>query len=138
MQIQKFWKWLNHNRFVVIGPVVGLMLWTYAIGCTALTTSPLDIGRMVNKSQLDIDFKTWQAQQEIMAAKFEAAGQDLVRQQERNAKLKETILGLASGGIPDMPGLLKLVVGGGLLGAIGDNVRKGGVIGGLKRNKEPA
>jgi len=136
--MQKIWKWLNHNRFVVIGPIVGILLWTYAIGCTALTTSPLDVSRMVNKSQLDIDFKTWQAQQEIMAVKFEAAGQDLIMQQERNAKLKETILGLASGGIPDMPGLLKLIVGGGLLGAIGDNVRKGGVIGGLKRNKEPA
>lgn len=136
--MQKVWKWLNHNRFVVIGPIVGIMLWAYALGCTALTTSPLDVSRMVNKSQLEIDFKTWQAQQEIMAAKFEAAGQDLIMQQERNAKLKETILGLASGGIPDMPGLLKLFIGGGLLGAIGDNVRKGGVIGGLKRNKEPA
>lgn len=136
--MQKIWKWLNHNRFVVIGPIVGILLWTYALGCTALTTSPLDVSRMVNKSQLEIDFKTWQAQQEIMAAKFEAAGQDLIMQQERNAELKETILGLASGGIPDMSGLLKLVVGGGLLGAIGDNVRKGGVIGGLKRNKEPA
>ena len=136
--MQKIWKWLNHNRWVVIGPVVGVMLWAYALGCTPETASPLDIGRMVNVSQLEIDFKTWQAQQEITAAKFEAAGKDLVRQEEQNAKLKETILGLASGGIPDVPGLLKLVVGGGLLGAIGDNVRKGGVIGGLKRNKEPA
>lgn len=136
--MEKIWKWLNHNRWVVIGPVVAVMLWTYALGCTALTTSPLDIGRMVNASQLEIDFKTWEAQQEIMAAKFEAAGLDLEQQEERNAKLKETILGLASGGIPDMPGLLKLVVGGGLLGAIGDNVRKGGVIGGLKRNKKSA
>lgn len=138
MQMQKIWKWLNHNRFVIIGPVVGLMLWAYALGCTALTTSPLDISRMVNASQLDIDFKTWQAQQEVTAAKFEAAGQDLVHQEEQNAKLKETILGLASGGVPDVPGLIKLVLGGGGLGAIVDNIRKGGVIGGLKRNKESA
>ena len=136
--MEKMMKWMNHNRYVLIFPVVAIMLWAYALGCTALTTSPLDIGRMVNKTQLEIDFKTWQAQQEITAAKFDAAGQDLVMQEERNAKLKETILGLASGGIPDMPGLLKLVVGGGLLGAIGDNVRKGGVIGGLKRNKKSA
>jgi len=136
--MQKFWKWLNHNRYVVIGPVVGLMVWAYALGCMPETASPLDIGRMVNASQLEIDFKTWQAQQEITAAKFEAAGQDLVRQEEQNAALKETILGLASGGIPDVPGLLKLLVGGGGLGAIVDNVRKGGVIGGLKRNKKPA
>ena len=136
--MQKTWKWLDHNRWVIIGPVLGFMLWAYAVGCTPETASPLDIGRMVNASQLEIDFKTWQAQQEITAAKFEAAGQDLVRQEEQNAKLKETILGLASGGIPDVPGLLKLVIGGGGLGAIVDNVRKGGVIGGLKRNKKPA
>jgi len=135
--MKKCWKWLNHNRFFVLGPVVGLMLWAYALGCTALTQSPLDISRMVNANQLDIDFKTWQAQQEIMAAKFEIAGKDLVHQDEQNAKLKETILGLASGGIPDVPGLLKLLIGGGGLGAIVDNIRKGGVIGGLKRNKEP-
>jgi len=136
--MQKFWKWLNHNRYVVIGPVVGLMLWAYALGCTALTTSPLDISRMVGVAQLDIDFKTWRAQQEIMAAKFEAAGQDLKQQAEQNTKLGETILGLASGGIPDVPGLLKLLIGGGGLGAIIDNIRKGGVIGGLKRNNKPA
>jgi len=136
--MEKFWKWLNHNRYVVIGPVVGLMLWAYALGCTPETASPLDIGRMVNASQLEIDFLTWQSQQEITAAKFEAAGQDLARQEEQNAQLKETILGLASGGIPDVPGLLKLVIGGGGLGAIVDNVRKGGVIGGLKRNKKSA
>ncbi len=136
--MRKAWKWLNHNRYVVIGPIIGVMLWAYALGCTPETASPLDIGRMVNASQLEIDFKTWQAQQEIMTAKFDAAGQDLVRQEEQNAKLKETILGLASGGIPDVPGLLKLVIGGGGLGAIVDNVRKGGVIGGLKRNKKSA
>lgn len=136
--MQKIWKWLNHNRWAVICPIVGIMLWSYALGCTALTTSPLDISRMVNASQLEIDFKTWQAQQEITAAKFDAAGQDLVMQEERNAKLKETIIGLASGGVPDLPGLAKLLLGGGGIGVIVDNIRKGGVIGGLKRNKKPA
>lgn len=136
--MQKLWKWLNHNRYVVIGPIVGVMLWAYALGCTPETASPLDPGRMVNVTQLEIDFKTWQAQQEITAAKFDAAGLDLKQQEERNAKLKETLLGLAAGGVPDVPGLLKLLIGGGGLGAIVDNIRKGGVIGGLKRNKEPA
>jgi len=137
-KVQKIWKWLNHNRWVMIGPVLGFMLWAYAVGCTPETASPLDIGRMVNASQLEIDFKTWEAQQEITAAKFEAAGKDLAMQEERNAKLKETVLELASGGVPGVPGLVKLLVGGGGLGLAIDNIRKGGVIGGLKRNKEPA
>jgi len=136
--MQKMMKWLNHNRFVVIFPVVGLMLWAYALGCTPLTMSPLDPGRMVNVTQLDLDFKTWQSQQEIMAAKFEAAGLDLKQQKAGNEKIKTTLLGLATGGVPDVPGLLKLLIGGGGLGAILDNIRKGGVIGGLKRNRESA
>jgi len=90
---------------------------------------------MVNVQQLDLDFKTWQSQQEIMAAKFEAAGLDLEQQAASNEKIKEMILGLASGGIPDMSGLVKLLVSGGGAGLIIDNIRKGGVIGGLKRNK---
>jgi len=133
--MEKIWKWINHNRFVVIGPIIGIMLWSYAVSCTPLTTSPLDPGRLVNVQQLDLDFKTWQSQQEIMAARFEVAGQDLEQQEASNEKIKETLLGLASGGIPDMPGLLKLLLGGGGLGALIDNIRKGGVIGGLKRNK---
>ena len=133
--LKKIWKWLDHNRCVVIIPIMAIMLWAYAVSCTPLTGSPLDPARLVNVQQLELDFKTWQKQQEITAAKFEAAGLDLEQQEERNAKLKETILGLASGGIPDVPGLVKMVVGGGGLGLLVDNVRKGGVIGGLKRNK---
>ncbi len=133
--MKKIWKWINHNRCVVIIPIMAIMIWAYAVSCTPLTGSPLDPARLVNVQQLELDFKTWQKQQEITAAKFDAAGLDLEQQEERNAKLKETILGLASGGIPDVPGLVKLVVGGGGLGLLVDNVRKGGVIGGLKRNK---
>jgi len=136
--MQKVVKWMNHNRYVLIFPVVGIMLWAYALGCTPTTMSPLFPGRMVNVNQLDIDFMTWQSQQEIMAAKFEAAGLDLEQQKAGNEKIKEMIFSLASGGIPDAPGLLKLLIGGGGLGAILDNIRKGGVIGGLKRNREPA
>lgn len=136
--MQKIMKWLNHNRFVVIFPVVSIMLWAYALGCTPRTMSPLIPGRMVNVSQLDLDFRTWQSQQEIMAARFEAAGIDLKHQEEQNEKLKTTLMSMASGGVPDVPGLLKLLIGGGGLGAIVDNIRKGGVIGGLKRNRESA
>lgn len=92
---------------------------------------------MVTEQQLSIDLKSWQAQQEIALAKFEAAGKDIEQQKENNAKIQTMILDLASGGIPDMSGLLKLLLGGGGLGAIADNVRKRGLIAGLKRNKSP-
>lgn len=134
--MQKVWKWIEYNRFFVILPVIAVMIWAYALGCTPLTQSPLDPGRQVNAMQLDLDFKAWQSQQEIMAAKFEAAGQDLEQQAVANEKIKETILGLASGGVPDMPGLLKLLIAGGGLGAITDNIRKRGLISGLKKNNK--
>lgn len=137
-KMQKMMKWMEHNRYVLIFPVVGVMLWAYALGCTPTTMSPLFPGRMVNITQLDIDFKTWQSQQGVMAAKFEAAGLDLEQQKAGNEKIGEMIMDLAAGGIPDASGLIKLLIGGGGLGAILDNIRKGGVIGGLKRNKEPA
>ncbi|MBA7703972.1 hypothetical protein ES703_112769 [subsurface metagenome] len=132
--MSKIWKWIDHNRFVVTGPIVAIMIWACAISCTPLTVSPLDPRRMVTAPQLEIDFMAWQAQQEITAVKFEAAGQDLEQQKANNKKIEQLILGLASGGVADMPGLMKLLVAGGGLGAITDNIRKRGLISGLKRN----
>lgn len=133
----KIWKWIEHNRFVWIGPIIGLLLWAYAASCTPLTESPLVPGRLVNESQLSVDLKTWQVQQEVMIVKFEAAGQDIEQQKENNKKVQAMILDLATGGIPDMSSLVKLMIGGGGLGALADNVRKRGLIAGLKRNKSP-
>lgn len=131
----KIWKWIDHNRFVVIGPITGLLLWGYALSCTPLTVSPLDPTRQVNERQLTVDLKTWQAQQEVVIIKFESAGQDIEQQKENNKKIQAMILDLASGGIPDMASLVKIMLGGGGLGALADNIRKRGLIAGLKRNK---
>jgi len=135
--LSKIWKFIEHNRWTWIGPIVGLLLWVYALGCKPLTESPLVPGRMVNELQLSTDLKTWQAGQEIMIIKFEAAGQDIAQQKENNKKIEAMVLDLASGGIPDMAGLAKLIIGGLALGAGGDNIRKRGLIAGLKRNKTP-
>jgi len=132
----KIWKWMEYNRFVWIGPIIGLLLWAYALSCTPQTASPLDPGRFVNERQLAIDLKTWQADQEIMMLKFESAGADIEQQKENNVKIESMILSLASGGVPDMSSLLKLLIGGGGLGALADNVRKRGLIAGLKINKK--
>ncbi|RKY10340.1 MAG: hypothetical protein DRP56_01270 [Planctomycetota bacterium] len=133
--LRKIWKVIEHHRYTVVAPVVGGLIWLAAVGCTPLTVSPLDEAKRVNASQLSIEFKSWEARQTIVAAKFEAAGEDLTRQAEANEAFKQTLLTLASGSVADWSGLVQLLVGGGLLGVIGDNVRKNGVIGGLKRNK---
>ena len=134
-RIQKIWKVIEHHRYTVVCPVIAVLVWTAAVGCTPMTASPLDEAKLVNASQLSIEFKSWEAKQAIVAAKFEAAGEDLTRQAEANEAFKQTLLTLASGSVADWSGLVQLLVGGGLLGVVGDNIRKNGVIGGLKRNK---
>ena len=134
-QMKRIWKLIEHHRYTVVCPVIAMGLWVAAVGCTPMTQSPVDETKQVNARQLSIEYQGWQAQQKVIEAKFEAAGEDLTEQAEANEAFKQTLLTLASGSVADWSGLVQLLVGGGLLGVIGDNVRKNGVIGGLKRNK---
>ena len=136
MNFEKIFKWINYNRFIVLGPVLAIVIWIVAIGCTPTAPSPLDPGRLVDVVELELDFKTWQGQTDLTAIKFEAAGKDLERQQQGQEKIKEFIIKLASGGVADLPGLGTLLVGSGALGAITDNIRKRGLIAGLKKKNE--
>lgn len=131
----KIWKWIDHNRFVVIGPVLAIAIWFYAVSCTPQTPSPSDPKRMVTERELLLDLKVWQAESEIMIVKFEAAGEDLEEQRQNNKKLEDFIVAVASGNVADLPGLVALLIAGGGLGAITDNIRKRGLIAGLKLNK---
>ena len=127
-------KWIDHNRFFVIGPIVALLLWCYALSCTPTTPNPLEPGRFVNAKQLQCSFETWQIDQQIVAKQFEFAGEDLQLQVEANKKIETLIIDLASANIVDLSSLVTLLIGGGGLGAIIDNIRKRGLIAGLKRN----
>lgn len=131
----KIWKWIDHNRFVVIGPVLAIAIWFYALGCTPQTPSPLDPKRMVTERELGLDLKVWQAENETMILKFEIAGEDLEEQRQNNKKIEDFIVAVASGNVADLPGLITLLITGGGLGAITDNIRKRGLISGLKLNK---
>ena len=132
MDLKKLWNVIEHHRYTVVCPVVAAAIWVTAVGCTPMTASPLDEAKLVNASQLSIEFKSWEARQAIVAAKFEAAGEDLTRQAEANEAFKQTLLTLASGSVADWSGLVQLLIGGGFLGVLGDNIRKNGVIGGLR------
>lgn len=130
----KIWKWIEYNRFTVIVPICAVVIWLLAVGCTATVPSPVLPGVLVNAVELQMEFEIWQHDQEAMLLRFEAAGKDLEEQEERQAVFWQLVTRLASGGIADWPGLLQLVIGGGLLGALSDNIRKRGLIAGLKRN----
>lgn len=132
--LEKIWKWIEYNRFTVIVPILAVVIWSLAVGCTARVPSPVSAGIMVNAAELQLEFQVWQKDQETTMLRFEAAGKDLEEQEERQAVFWQLVTRLASGGIADWPGLLQLVIGGGLLGALSDNIRKRGLIAGLKRN----
>ena len=131
--LNKIWNWLEHNRFTVICPAVGIVIWVTDIGCTPETKSPIEPDRMVDARELAVDYQIWQAEQKIIEAKFEAAGEHIAEQIEVNEKFSQFLLTLASGSVADWGGLLQLILAGGFLGIVGDNIRKNGVIGGLKR-----
>ena len=135
MDLKRIWKTIEHHRYTVVCPVIAMGLWVAAVGCTPMTVSPVDETKQVNARQLSIEYQGWQAQQKVIEAKFEAAGEDLNEQAEANEAFKQTLQTLASGSVADWSGLVQLLIGGGLLGVLGDNVRKNGVIGGLKRNR---
>ncbi len=132
--LKKMWKWIDHNRFFVIGPIVGILIGIYAISCTPVVSDPTRPGSQVNARQLQSSFETWQAEQQVITKQFELAGNELEYQAEQNKKIEDLIIKIVSGGVADLPGLLQLAFAGGALGAITDNIRKRGVISGLKRN----
>ena len=127
MNWQKIWKCIEHNRFTVFVPVIAIIIWLVAVGCTPVTRSPVS-ERMVNAAELEMEFDS------VMKA-FDLAKIDLERQAKMQGEFKKAIMALATGSVADWPGLLQLLIGSGLLGFAGDNIRKNGVIGGLKRNK---
>ncbi len=132
--MDKVKKWINWNRFFVALPAIGLVIWLIAAGCTPETVSPIDPARLVSAGQLEIDFLTWKNETELIAARFEYARADLQAQTEQLADLQATMITLASGGIADLPGLLQLLTASAGIGAIVDNIRKRGLIAGLKKN----
>jgi hypothetical protein len=131
--LKKIWNVLEHNRFTVVCPIVAALVWMSAVGCTPVTFSPTEPGKVVNARELNTEYQVWLAQNKAMEAKFTAAGEDLKEQAAQQEQFKQLLLTLASGNVADWSGLVQLLVGGGLLGALSDNIRKNGVIGGLKR-----
>lgn len=129
---KKIWNWIEHNRWAVIAPLVGLIIWAVAVGCTPIVTSPIT-GEPVTPDELSVEYEVYMLQHQGTLKKFEAAEEEIQRQIEDMEKIKEVLLALASGSVADWPGLLQLLISGGAIGVVLDNVRKGAVIGGMKR-----
>lgn len=137
--LSKIWSVIEKNRWSLIVPILGTLLWFYAsISCTPLTRSPTRTEIMLNATELQQEYDTWIAGNELTAKKFEWAATDIKEQQERWSKIESALMSIATGNVASFSGLMSILVSSGLVGAFADNVRKNGVIAGLKRNKTPA
>ncbi len=127
MDFEKVKKWIDHNRFAVVGLMLAVILFVGGVACTPEVVSPVS-GRPVTAIELEIEWNT-------TLAKYEAAVADLERQAVMQGKFQELILSVASGGITEWGSLANLFISGGFLGFMGDNIRKRGLIAGLKKRK---
>ncbi len=125
--LTKVWKWIEHNRYIVMSPIIMLVIWLVAFGCIPETPSPTDPTRLVNVVELEQEYK-------LFLIKYEFAVRDLEIQVKQQSDIMEMISKLASGSVADLPGLLQLLLTGGFFGAVTDNIRKRTVIAALKRN----
>jgi len=136
--LTKIWSVIEKNRWTTIVPISGLILWfIVSLSCSPKTESPIRINSKVNIIQLEQDYLSWKANAELTAKRFEYAVEDIDRQQKQWNEITKILMKVASGGITSYTGLLNIVFASGLLGVSVDNVRKNGVIAGLKRNKIP-
>ena len=133
--LTKIWGIIEKNRWSTIAPAIGVIVWlVVSFSCVPKTESPIRAGVKVNAKVLKQDFETWKANNELIAKKFQWSAEDIEEQQERWNKFTAILMKVASGNVTSPTGLLNIVLASGLLGVGGDNLRKNGVIAGLKRN----
>jgi len=127
--LERIWKQIERNRFTVVLPIALLGVWLYCVGCTPTTASPLNPAVRVTAAELEIDFLSWQAQQEVMLKRFDLSRQEIEGQKEQWAAFQEVLMKLSTGAVADLPGLMQLLLGGGFVGLLADRLRASGVIG---------
>ena len=119
--------WLSHNRFIVITPILVIVLWSVAVGCTPTVVSPVS-NQKATADVLKIEYDT-------TMAKFDLAVSDLERQYEQQEVIMQAINALASGQITNWGSLVNLLIASGGVGLVFDNRRKDTVIASMKRVK---
>jgi len=100
--------------------IIGLV----GYSCTPTTRSPVDPTRQVNARDLNIEYQVWVAEQKVYQTKFELAAEDIDAQTQQRTAIGTAIQNLAAGGVPDVPGLIQLLLGAGFAGLLVDNIRR--------------
>lgn len=110
------------TMLIVIG--IAIILGLIGYSCTPTTKSPMDPGRQVNARDLNIEYQVWLAEQEVYQIKFKLAAEDIDAQTQQFTAIGQAIQNLAAGGVPNIPGLLQLLLGAGFTGLLIDNIRR--------------
>ncbi len=119
---------VDHNRFSVILPIVIVVVWLIAFGCTPMTASPMT-GQLVAADMLKVEYDT-------MLSKFNIAAKDLEKQYEQQEMIMQIVTSLASGQVTTWGALGNMLIAGGGVGLLFDNRRKNTVITAMKRVKK--
>ena len=117
-------KTTNGLTATIIAVVLALIIGVIGFACTPATKSQLDPARKVDARELNIEYQIWLAEQQVQQRRFELAAEELDAQAEQLTALGDIVQTLASGGVPNVPGLIQLVLGAGVLGLVTDNVRR--------------
>lgn len=115
--MKKLWTFIRHQRGVVIGVTLSIIVLVWAYGCESKVRSPLNPNQLVNRAELELEVETFLAQ---AALKFA----DLDRQDEFKRIVFENAIGYAQGKPINPIGVIMTI--GGILGIGGiiDNQRK--------------
>lgn len=126
--MDRIFDWIGKNTSTVVIPLLLLAAVLVTGACVPVTESPLT-GKEATIVELDRDYQ-------VMLIGFEAAATDLETQYSQRAEVMKIITAVASGQVTTAPGVLSLMLGGGLLGVGIDNRRKDTVIKAMKRGSQ--
>lgn len=113
----KLWTFIRHQRGLIIGCCLSIIVLIWAYGCESKVRSPLDPKRLVNRAELKLEVENYLALAELKFA-------DLDRQDEFKRIVFENAIGYAQGKPINPIGVI-MSIGGFLgIGAIIDNQRK--------------
>jgi len=114
----------NGLKSMLIGLLIAIPVGLIGFSCMPTTKSPIDPTRKVNARDLNIEYQIWLAEQKVYQTKFELAAGDIDAQTKQFTAIGTAIQNLAAGGVPNVPGLIQLLLGAGFAGLLVDNIRR--------------
>jgi len=121
---KKFLSKANGLTTTLIITAVAIVISLIGYSCSPTTKSPMDPTREVNARDLNIEYQIWLAEQDVYQTKFKLAAEDIDSQVQQQTAIGKAIGDLAAGGVPNVPGLMQLLLGAGFTGLLIDNIRR--------------